>query len=273
MGELGARGLSLPDAPVAVGAPGPTDSLAAGDYNAIVGEAIAGLDAITPEARAQVYARIRQIIAHHLVVSRQPASIVELETLSLDIAIRKIERKWRSLDGDALQRPLTPNPAREAAPVVTARAPLSAIAPAPVPPPALAAPKARRKAGAAGASKPDLSKRDFSKIGGALRSRLGAIRPRQIAVIVAAVAALGMAGGAWFVGFGDMGGAYKMATAAPKAVPPEESAGPVTSLNEIHLETLPDTVAATPKAAPAFSLPYRGLTPVRPVRADFTGGR
>jgi hypothetical protein len=109
------------------------------DYQPIVENAIAALAGNTPDARREVYARVRSVIAHHLQLSRQSAAIVELETLALDLAISKVERRWRMHETAAVREidpqheaPPSPFPAPQAGegerawPVVDARWPRSA---------------------------------------------------------------------------------------------------------------------------------------------------
>jgi len=65
------------------------------DYRSTVDNYIAGLARNTPDARREVYARVRGIVKRHLELMRLPEPIVELEKLSLDLTIRKIERRWQ----------------------------------------------------------------------------------------------------------------------------------------------------------------------------------
>jgi tetratricopeptide (TPR) repeat protein len=65
------------------------------DYRPIVDKAVAGLVRNTPDARREVYAQAREIVKRHLQLMRLPEPLVELEKLSLDLTIRKIERRWR----------------------------------------------------------------------------------------------------------------------------------------------------------------------------------
>jgi hypothetical protein len=73
------------------------------DYLPIVENAVAALARNTPDARREVYARVRHVIAHHLQLSGQSAAIVELETLALDLAIGKVERRWRTHEAAAVR--------------------------------------------------------------------------------------------------------------------------------------------------------------------------
>jgi hypothetical protein len=79
------------------------------DYRPIVENAIAALAHNTPDARSDVYARVRSIIMRHLQLSAQPNAIVELETLALDLAIAKVERRWRN-SSELPVRKLVPKP-------------------------------------------------------------------------------------------------------------------------------------------------------------------
>jgi hypothetical protein len=66
------------------------------DYGSIIESAVAALGRNTPDARREAYARVRAIIAHHLRLSGLSEQVVELEKLALDLAISKIERRWRT---------------------------------------------------------------------------------------------------------------------------------------------------------------------------------
>lgn len=66
------------------------------DYRSIVENAVAGLVHNTPDARREVYSQARQTVRRHLQLMRLPEPIVEVEKLSLDLTIKKIERQWRS---------------------------------------------------------------------------------------------------------------------------------------------------------------------------------
>ena len=80
------------------------------DYRPIVDKAIAGLAINTPDARREVYAQAREIVKRHLQLMRLPEPLVELEKLSLDLTIRKIEQQWRleqAADVDVPEGPAT----------------------------------------------------------------------------------------------------------------------------------------------------------------------
>src|ERR1700732_5346783 len=66
------------------------------DYGPIIESAVAALGRNTPDARREAYTRVRAIIAHHLRLSGLSDQVVELEKLALDLAISKIERRWRT---------------------------------------------------------------------------------------------------------------------------------------------------------------------------------
>src|ERR1700730_7774777 len=66
------------------------------DYRSIVDNAVRGLADNTPDARRDVYAQARKIVERHLQLMRLPEPIVELEKLSLDLTIRKVERQARA---------------------------------------------------------------------------------------------------------------------------------------------------------------------------------
>jgi tetratricopeptide (TPR) repeat protein len=72
------------------------------DYRSIVDNAVYGLADNTPDARREVYAQARKIVKRHLQLMRLPEPIVELEKLSLDLTVRKIERQWRARQPDAV---------------------------------------------------------------------------------------------------------------------------------------------------------------------------
>jgi hypothetical protein len=76
------------------------------DYGPIVENAIAALAHNAPDARREVYARVRSIVMHHLRLSGQPDAIVELETLALDLAISKVERRWRKSSELPVRKPV-----------------------------------------------------------------------------------------------------------------------------------------------------------------------
>src|SRR5262245_24118036 len=58
------------------------------DYELIIENTMAGLAHMTPEERSNVYAHARNVVMRQL----------QLEKLALDLAIGKIERRWRARD-------------------------------------------------------------------------------------------------------------------------------------------------------------------------------
>ena len=78
------------------------------DYRSIVENALSGLVHNTRIERGSVYARARSSVRRQLEQMRLPESVVELEELSLDLTIKKIEREWQALEAAA--------PAKERAP-------------------------------------------------------------------------------------------------------------------------------------------------------------
>jgi hypothetical protein len=78
------------------------------DYRPLIDRAVAALERNTADTRRDVYARIRGILARQLDDGGLAASVVELEKLTLDLAIRKIEREWRAREAP----PVEANPPR-----------------------------------------------------------------------------------------------------------------------------------------------------------------
>jgi hypothetical protein len=95
------------------------------DYRSIVDNAIAGLPRNTPDARREVYDRARGIVKRRLGLMRLPEPIVELEKLSLDLTIRKIERRWQQQAAEAAVEEIPAKPREKA---VTAAEALAAAA-------------------------------------------------------------------------------------------------------------------------------------------------
>jgi hypothetical protein len=92
------------------------------DYGPIVENAVAALARNTADTRREAYARVKSIVMHHLRLSGQPDAIVELETLALDLAVSKVERRWRS--AQAAELPVRkPVPKREARGIPSLEAP------------------------------------------------------------------------------------------------------------------------------------------------------
>src|SRR6516165_4268755 len=71
------------------------------DYRSIVENALSGLVHNTRIERGSVYARARSSVRRQLEQMRLPESVVELEELSLDLTIKKIEREWQALEAAA----------------------------------------------------------------------------------------------------------------------------------------------------------------------------
>jgi tetratricopeptide (TPR) repeat protein len=69
------------------------------DYEPIIEDTVAGLARNTCERRGEVYAHARSVVIRDLQLMRIPEPIIELEKLALDLAIGKIERRWRTRDG------------------------------------------------------------------------------------------------------------------------------------------------------------------------------
>ena len=93
------------------------------DYRSIVESAVEALVHNTAAARHEVYTQARGIVRRHLQLMRLPAPIVEVEKLSLDLTIRKIERQWRSCQSAEAALPDMPEEleASEADPPTTSR--------------------------------------------------------------------------------------------------------------------------------------------------------
>src|ERR1700693_2436010 len=84
------------------------------DYRSIVDNAVSGLADNTPDARREVYAEARKIVKRHLQLMRLPEPIVELEKLSLDLTVRKIERQWQQQAAEAAGAEIPPKPGEKA---------------------------------------------------------------------------------------------------------------------------------------------------------------
>jgi tetratricopeptide (TPR) repeat protein len=68
------------------------------DYRSIVENAVSGLVHNTQVERRSVYMRARSTVRRQLEALRLPESVVELEELSLDLTIKKIEREWEAVE-------------------------------------------------------------------------------------------------------------------------------------------------------------------------------
>jgi hypothetical protein len=66
------------------------------DYLEVVHTALAGRGRNTPEARHDVYARVREVVHRHLGLSGMAKPLADLERLALDLAIRNVEQQWRA---------------------------------------------------------------------------------------------------------------------------------------------------------------------------------
>jgi tetratricopeptide (TPR) repeat protein len=71
------------------------------DYRSIIENALSGLVDNTKIERGDVYVRARSSVRRQLELMRLPESVVELEELSLDLTIKKIEREWQAIEAAA----------------------------------------------------------------------------------------------------------------------------------------------------------------------------
>ena len=71
------------------------------DYRSIIENALSGLIHSTKIERGDVYVRARSSVRRQLELMRLPESVVELEELSLDLTIKKIEREWQAIEAAA----------------------------------------------------------------------------------------------------------------------------------------------------------------------------
>jgi hypothetical protein len=71
------------------------------DYLEVVHAALAGLGRSTPEARRDVYARVREVVHRHLGLSGMAKPLADLERLELDLAIRNVEQQIRARESAA----------------------------------------------------------------------------------------------------------------------------------------------------------------------------
>jgi tetratricopeptide (TPR) repeat protein len=101
------------------------------DYRSIVDNAVAGLARNTPDARREVYTQARETVKRHLGLMRLPEPIVELEKLSLDLTIRKIERRWQQQAAEAAGAAVAEIPAKPGDSVIAVAEALAAAAAAP----------------------------------------------------------------------------------------------------------------------------------------------
>jgi len=256
------------------------------DYRSIVDNAVAGLVRNTPDARRDVYAQARRIVQRHLQLMRLPEPIIELEKLSLDLTIRKIERQWRSRQAAEQAIPdTTEQPAAKAATVTDSLASLAK---------ALAA-----LAQALGSLTVILGLRPLVSV---LSMMLWPVRVilRFLLSPIGLAAALPVAVMAIFIVYfvdnniayrsfvdGPAGRWISRLDLVPSAPPPRTrkaanrvaAGGPA----DARIAEVPARPAimdapvrsaaaeAPPRAAAIESEPYRGPTRVRPIHAEFTG--
>jgi tetratricopeptide (TPR) repeat protein len=225
------------------------------DYRSIVETVIARLSDNTPDARREIYVQARATVKRHLQLMRLPEPIIELEQLSLDLTIRRIEREWR-----ARQAP---------------------------PPPAVTAPEQRA------AEKPRAPVR---AVAGAILKPVrvvlrGLATPFGLTAVVpiAAVAIVIMlfvdnnAGyrrlangpvGEWLSRLDRLVRAPPWRTQPDAPASQAPNAGPARtaeSASPVAAARAPTPTADQPAAAKAVgSPPYRGATPIRPIRADLS---
>jgi len=72
------------------------------DYLEVVHTALASLGRCSPEARHDVYARVREVVHRHLGLSGMAKPLADLERLALDLAIRNVEQQWRARESAEL---------------------------------------------------------------------------------------------------------------------------------------------------------------------------
>src|SRR5215510_3577361 len=66
------------------------------DYEPIIEETVARFTWNTPDKRRKIYAQARGVVMRRLALMRLPEPTIEFEELALDLAIRRIERRWRA---------------------------------------------------------------------------------------------------------------------------------------------------------------------------------
>jgi tetratricopeptide (TPR) repeat protein len=66
------------------------------DYQAIIDDTVAGLAPNTTPKRRKVYAHARLVIARGLMSMELAEAIIEVERLALDLAIERVEQRWRA---------------------------------------------------------------------------------------------------------------------------------------------------------------------------------
>jgi tetratricopeptide (TPR) repeat protein len=205
------------------------------DYRSIIESTLAGLTQNTPAARQDVYTHARAELCHQLSRMALPQPVIELETLALDLTIRKIERQWQVREAEAHPRESAIGTASRAPALLQrAAAPLLRLSRFLLP----------RRRSAPGAR--------FRPIGLAAGLLLGAV-----AVVLAVVAYHEAAYrtvvegpvGRWFL---------RVNVAAGDAVPPTSGKA---------ADRLPSGRAPSPAIDPQS---YHGPTPVHPLRAEFS---
>jgi tetratricopeptide (TPR) repeat protein len=65
-------------------------------YQPIIRDTVAGLAPVTAHQRHRIYAHARLVVAHGLMSMGLAEAIVELERLALDLAIERVEQRWRA---------------------------------------------------------------------------------------------------------------------------------------------------------------------------------
>src|SRR5262249_4247161 len=66
------------------------------DYQPIIDDTLVGLAPNTAQKRREVYAHARVVVTSGLMSTGLAEAIVEVETLALDLAIEKVEQRWRA---------------------------------------------------------------------------------------------------------------------------------------------------------------------------------
>jgi tetratricopeptide (TPR) repeat protein len=66
------------------------------DYQSIINDTVTGLAPNTAHQRQKIYAHARLVIAHGLMSMGLAEAMVEVEKLALDLAIERVEQRWRA---------------------------------------------------------------------------------------------------------------------------------------------------------------------------------
>jgi tetratricopeptide (TPR) repeat protein len=101
------------------------------DYEPIVSDTVAGLAPTTADKRREIYAHAHAVITRGLAAMGLPEAIVELEEFALDLAIVRVEQRWRAteaaeelaaqpLAAEEAIRPIVPEPGIMRSAIVTA---------------------------------------------------------------------------------------------------------------------------------------------------------